>query len=198
MALATKRIKEVLCNCYVLIVEDDAPLASRIARLFEGFTITRPVVAHSMEQARKIVADSQDSFGLAIVDVMLPPTDEDFKEIQEHEKTLERVRKAIEEAGTHPSDDNVKRALFDARYERAQALRQIESLIDREGGIELVEEWHRSHQLVPILFLTAVAKDKIVRRGRLVAGECSDWVVKPVPSYLILEKCVNLLLKKRR
>jgi DNA-binding response OmpR family regulator len=197
MSLETKKIKEALCNCHILVVEDDAPLASRIVRLFTDFTVP-PEIAHSMEQARRIIADGQGNFGLAIMDVMLPPSDEDFKEIREHEKTLERVRKEVEEAGTHPVDDNAKRRLFDARYNRAQALRQIESLIDPEGGIKLVEEWRSSNQLFPILFLTAVGNDKMVKRGRSAAGEYSDWAVKPVPSILILEKCVNLLLKSQK
>jgi DNA-binding NtrC family response regulator len=197
MPLETKHIKDMLSGCRVLIVEDDASLASRVAALLKDYTCVEPVIAYSIQEANEAVAGNIEEFGLATVDILLPLTDEDFKEIQEHEKTLEHVRKAIEKASTHPTDEDTRRKLFDARYERSQALRRIESLIDREGGINLVAGWREHHKLFPVLFLTAIGNDAMVRQGFSAAKENADWVVKPVSSDLILEKCANLLLKRQ-
>jgi DNA-binding response OmpR family regulator len=200
MTLETKQIEGALRNCRVLIVEDDIHLAKNIAAIFKEHTGLEPEVAHCEEEARDIVANGQNIFCLAIIDVMLPKTRLALAEIAKHEKTLESIRETIEKAGTHPHNEATKLALSDARWKRSQALEQINALIDREGGIELVKEWRkessRQNDFFPILYLTAIGNDAAIQRGRLAAGECSEWIVKPVPSNVILEKCVNLLLKR--
>jgi DNA-binding response OmpR family regulator len=200
MKLTIEQIRRALSGCRILIVEDDRWLADRIAMLFAEYADTEPKVAESVEAARTVVPDVLESFDLAVIDVMLPKTSDDLKIIREHQETLDSLRREIAEIGAVPADKQAEIKLADARYRRSQALAEINNLIDTEGGIALVEAWRnvsKGHVLVlPVLYLAAVSKEATVRRG-LEAAKYSDWLIKPVPSELILEKGVSLLLGKR-
>jgi DNA-binding response OmpR family regulator len=194
MPLQTHRVENALRNCRILVVEDDAPLAKRIAALFKEYTNVEPIIAHSAQEASDIVAGAAGSFGLAIVDVMLPETVADYEDIQQYQEIINHARQKIEEAGPPPHDEDTETALRDARYERAQALKQTEDLIDSEGGIKLVAGWRRVSSNRPaILYLTAVGSDAVVKKGLSVAGQRATWIVKPMRSEQILEQCANLL-----
>jgi DNA-binding response OmpR family regulator len=191
-------IEHRLHNHHILIVEDDIHLAERIAELFKEETGLKPEVAYYMDQATYILSDS-DGFDLVVMDVMLPKTREDFEAIQELEKILEEARVVAEKYGSQPLTGVTNTELFDARYKRSQALRQIDDLIVREGGIALVEEWHNitatQNKFSAVLYLTAVGNPIFVQRGLSAAKEVSDWLIKPVSSDEILSRCVKLLQK---
>jgi DNA-binding response OmpR family regulator len=196
VTLTKEQVRDNLQGCCILIVEDSVDLAERIARLLKPYCGVDPVLVHSMEKAKDIVKSSTVRFSLAIVDIMLPITDDDFKQMREHEETLEEVRQVIRESVSR-SDDAANQDLIEARANRAAALRQINRLIDTRAGIELVAAWQpilaeQDHQL-PILYLTAVGNDSAVREGLSVAGEYADWAVKPVPARDIIDRCVRLV-----
>jgi DNA-binding response OmpR family regulator len=193
MSLEPQQALKILKNRLVLIVEDDRELAGRIASLIKEYTGLDPKVANSVEAARNSVDAARQDFGLVIMDVMLPPLENNLTLIERLEERLESLRKRIKEAAARPNDEDMKSNLFKARDERAHVLDQIDALIDAEKGFELVSKWRQTGHTFPILFLTAVGADDIVKQGKEAAGERSDWIVKPVSSELILEKCVDLL-----
>ncbi|MBZ0285046.1 MAG: response regulator [Anaerolineae bacterium] len=199
MSIELRQIKDSLNNCKVLIVEDDDLLAKRIKSLFEKYTHLEPTIARYMGAARAIVTKRGGDFDLVILDIMLPATRQDFGEIQGLEKRLKDLRMKLE-GDSASLDESAQAARRDARYERGEALKRIEELIDREGGIKLINEWLKyypdENQRFTVLFLTALGNNEVVTRGLHLAGQFSDWIVKPIPSDLILEKSANLIVKK--
>jgi DNA-binding response OmpR family regulator len=194
MLSETKEIKDVLRDCQILIVEDDNTLAKHLITLFKNYTGKNPSVAHYMDQASNIFTRTQGKFNLAIVDIMLPETQQDYTDIQYFETKLEELRIRIERAIELSDEENKKIALTNARFERAQALREMQNRIKREGGIELVEKWRSTSNLIfPILYLTSVGDEVCKKKGLSVKGGNLDWVIKPVHTDLILNKCFNLL-----
>lgn len=195
----TRFIKDALRNCQVLIVEDDIRLAENLAELFKEYTDKDAVIAYCMQTAHEQIL--QKEFNLAIVDVMLPGTEDDFQKICDYEKILAKIRRTIEKIDTLSDDDKDREKLMDARYKRAETLNQIDNLIRRDGGIELVKEWSRSDSSkirdIAILYLTAVGNNASIQRGLSAAKGHSDWLVKPVPSIKILEKAMELIQKKK-
>jgi response regulator of citrate/malate metabolism len=198
MSLDTQQAKNVLKNCRVLIAEDEDPLARRIARLIKDYSQFDPVITHYMEEARQIMANEKQGFDLVILDIMLPTSEEDVQDIQILKEKLQEklgvLSEAIALSNQQPENKDAKIAVSEARDAQALILKQIDRLIDREGGIQLVKEWRAANCTFPILFLTA-GSEAIVQRGLLAAGENSDAVVKPAPSEVIQEKCINLLQK---
>ncbi len=193
MSIDSQQVKETLNQRRVLIVEDDRELANRIASLIEGFTEAKPVVVHTMETARKKVRGAKDRFDLALLDIMLPRTEEHFGKIGVLEERLETLRIVIKGANSRQKDDSMWEALVDARDERAYVQRQIEELIVLDGGIQLADEWRDDGLQFPILFLTAIGAVETSQLGLKCAGNRSAWIVKPAPSDRILDECVALL-----
>ncbi|HVM72953.1 MAG TPA: hypothetical protein VMT91_14410, partial [Anaerolineales bacterium] len=175
----------ILKNRRTLIVEDDKGLSKRIAQLFQENTGIEPSIANFMQEATKILSESE-GFDLVIIDIMLPKTLEDFNIIQEYEKVLDETRAVIEKYGSQSFDPTENIQLFDARYRRSEALNQINKHILREGGIYLVDEWHRiaetQNKILAVLFLTAVGNPDAIKKGLTLIDGISDWVVKPVSS----------------
>lgn len=198
MQWTTTQIKEALGGRRILVVEDDEPLAQRIAKLFQEYTDREPEIARCMEDADKIIANNQELFSLLIIDVMLPKTHEDLEEIRNHEDTLNELRDQITTAGSRPLGDEARQQeLLALRHKRSRVLEQIDGLIEEEGGIKLVEKWRSDasayRQAFPVLYLTAVGNEASMQRGHDVKGDRVDWVVKPVPSETILQKSAVLL-----
>jgi DNA-binding response OmpR family regulator len=199
--LTKQEVKDSLQGCRILIVEDSVDLAERIANLLKPYCGVDPVLVHSMEKAKDTMRSGSVQYSLAIVDIMLPRTEGDFKQMRDHEKILEEVRKTIRESVSQ-GDQGAKQDLIEARANRAAALRQISHLIDTRAGIALVDAWQpilaeQGHRL-PILYLTAVGNDRAVREGLAVAGEHADWAVKPVTARDILDRCAMLVRRAGR
>jgi DNA-binding response OmpR family regulator len=195
MTAETDASYEELRDCRVLVVEDDDTLARRIADRLHAYTGVKPRVAHSVRQAHRIVADAQGGFELAVVDVMLPQTEVAWKRVRALEQRLDEAARAIREVGPLPSDEAAKIRLADARYDRARALPAITDSIDRRAGIGMVKEWRdKGTLLCPVLYLTAVGNDLAIKDGLDAGGaNRSDWLVKPAPTNVILEKCSLLI-----
>jgi DNA-binding response OmpR family regulator len=193
MPLDKQQIQEALANRRVLIVEDNGPLSGRLASLIQEYTHQPPVIAHSVEWANKSVKESQPSFELAIVDVMLPLTQENFLEIEKFEVRVSEIQIVIDDAILRPDDETSKNVLSTARANRAYLIKQIDIMIDQDAGIDMAEKWRKSAPHFPILFLTAVGSSEKKQRGLNIEGGLSDWMVKFAPSELILEKCFTLL-----
>jgi DNA-binding response OmpR family regulator len=188
--------KEILKNIQILIIEDDLYLSTQLSNLFSNVCVNKPILAHSIEQGRYEYKSMRDVNRLVIMDLMLPDTEKTYKDIQKLEMELDSIRKTIEQSGTQPLGINGKNKIYDARFKRAKILREIQSLIIREGGIVLAKEIRLVDNRTPILFLTAVGADEIVEKGTSIAGELSEWLVKPVPSKKIFEKAISLILKR--
>jgi CheY-like chemotaxis protein len=186
----------VLFGKHVLIVEDDNKLAEKISQLFRELTKNEPVVVHCIEDAKGEIAKSGNRFDLAVVDIMLPQSREDFRDIQKHEKKLADARATVDRIGEEPNDSE-QRELLEARLQRQEALRRIFDLIDREGGISLIRECRDSQSECPfnaaVLYLTAVGNEPARQRGAEAADNRCEWLVKPVPSELIVRKSIALL-----
>ncbi len=188
----SKQARSTLLNRKVLIVEDDASLAEKIAQLLNTFTGIMPTISHSVQQALDDEAKSQCIFDLAIVDVMLPEDESAYSLICNHDKRLHEIHSIIDET-THLGSDIARERLFKARYERSQILAYIDHLINPLGGIELVIQWRKGNKHFPILYLTAVSDDTVRNTGQSIPGDHSQWLVKPVSSDEIIAKCCLLL-----
>jgi FixJ family two-component response regulator len=193
MKTELQQLSDVLGNLQVLIVEDDVKLATQLAGLIKEFAHREPVLVHTMEAARKMVAEEKERFGLLIMDVMLPESNQDFDDIGKFKKKLIILRKKIKEASTRPADQLSQEILENARRDRAHIQRRIEELIQDAGGIHLVEEWHKAGIQFPILFLTAVGAQEMIDWGKAAAGKYCEWITKPAPDEEILAKCKMLL-----
>jgi DNA-binding response OmpR family regulator len=193
--------EEALRGRAILIVEDDKRLAERIARLFESQTGVDPFVVRTIEGALHRLSDKNPRFDLAIIDVMLPMTEADLKTIEVLEETLRQTRDEIAAfAFSSPADETARTRFLDAESKRSQALKQIDYLIDSEGGVSLIKRWlarypDRNWDL-PTLFLSAVSQTADLQ-ARLSESQVDyHWLVKPVPSELILARCVDLLQRR--
>jgi DNA-binding response OmpR family regulator len=194
MMFDESKIVEVLSKCSVLILEDDIELCDRIKNLLGKYTQKIPLVAHSVEQAKSITLSNDEKFDLVILDIMLPETIEQNEEIYTLEESLKKIHKSVRNLKKQSSED-AKNSLFTLRYERSIIIKQIEDLINVSAGISLVELWRQNNLHFPILFLTAVGDDGTIEKASSIAGENSDWIIKPSTSENILYKCVELLLK---
>ncbi len=180
----------------VLIVEDDEELAARMRGLVEERTKVPPVVVHSMQEANEAMRGSRDeSFGLVIMDVMLPETEKDFANIQSQMRIIDEARSTIRRLGPNPNDSTSQTALAKARHKRAAALSVIDELIVKDGGIRLVEKWFAksANASLAVLYLTAVGNEAETRRGIDLAPHRSAWLTKPTSSEEILRKMTELL-----
>ena len=181
----------------ILVVEDDATLAKRIAELFKDFTCEDAVVLHSMDAAKTAVQENNAPFHLVVMDVMLPANERNYKAICEHEKKLDELTQRIMQINSAPATSEENFELTEARQRRAQVLSAIQKLIVKNGGIQLVNIWRTNGpenlRLVPILFLTAIGNEKDVADGLKAAGGIGSWLVKPVASEEIIERSIRLL-----
>lgn len=188
---------DILKGCTILIVEDDKKLSKRIAQIFLEHTETAPIIVDNQSDAQKCIIASHNQIALAVMDIMLPVTIQSVRQIRKLEKTIEQAKATINKQGNIKGIDNLHPELSDARIIRSQALKQINQLIDLEGGINLLErlriQLNGSGICFPILFLTSIGNDQLIRRGTVLTGDKSDWIIKPAPSELILEKSLNLI-----
>jgi DNA-binding response OmpR family regulator len=193
MAIDENRVKSALDKYRILIVEDDRELAENLFFLIKLVIFKQePVVVHTMEAAVREVANEAVGFGLVILDVMLPETEEHLKKIEQFQMMLDELRNLIKSL-KYKTDELSQSEIEAARDKRARCQRQIDDLVVQVGGIQLVEEWRKNKRDFPVLFLTAVGDKDIVERGRRIAGDDSDWITKPSTNELILEKCANLI-----
>lgn len=195
MQFTKKQIKNILQGSSILIVEDNVDLAKRIANLLEPYCGVEPFLAHSVEKAEEVIESGSIKFSLAIVDVMLPKTEEKYMEIQEHVETLEQIRNEIHNSTTQSDYENSK--VIEARAKRITVLDLINDLIEKRAGIELVKSWQpileKQNRSFPVLYLTAVGDPASDHEGLVIAGEHSLWTVKPAIAQEILEKCAILI-----
>jgi DNA-binding response OmpR family regulator len=182
----------IMSDRMILIVEDDTLLAKSIAQLLSAFTITSPIISHSVQQALDEVAKPECTFDLAIVDIMLPEDEAAYALICDREKRLQEIGSIIDETA-HLAPEITREKLFKARYERSQILAYISHLINPNGGIELVTQWREGNKHFPILYLTAVSNETVVKTALSLPGGHFQWLVKPVSSDEIIEKCCSLL-----
>jgi DNA-binding response OmpR family regulator len=194
MTIDEKQLKKNLGNCHILIVEDDKELAAYLVELAGSFTKLSPITANTMETARSEA--EKHPFDLAILDVMLPKTQKELDEIELFQSRLEELGELIRSARGRSKDERTQNMVEAARDERARLQKRIDGLLVHDGGIQLVEAWHKQGKDFPILFLTAVGSKEDAERGLQVASQHSDWIIKPSSSEEILEKCVTLMETK--
>lgn len=197
MTYTETQINEILSNCYVLILEDDKELSDRIKNLIGKYTQDSPIIAHSVEEARKIVSKFNRKIDLVILDIMLPEVNSQYIKILELEESLKKINETINNVINEDSEE-AKKILFTSRYERSLVIQDFEELINNSAGVNLVDEWRKDKQQFPILFLTAVGDNGTVENALSIAGENSSWIIKPSNSQLILKKCIDLLIKWKK
>jgi CheY-like chemotaxis protein len=185
----------------ILAVEDDTELAAAIAVRLERVTGQTVSVAHSMEIALQRI-DHEPRPDLAVIDLMLPETEADLSEIACLEKKARSYDQEIIRLEKKENDPEAMEKLKGIRYERAMALKTINSLVNSEGGIEMIRRWEKSHPNlrwpIPTIFLTAIGGDVERRQGQQVAGIHSRWLVKGQPTETLFEMCAELLLEPKQ
>lgn len=194
----SNEIEAVLRGRRVLIVEDDVGLAGRIARLFKEHAGTDPAECRSIKGALDCLAEETAGFDLAVIDAMLPRTEEALADIQDLRETVRKTTGILAESEfSEPEDDAKREKYLDAQLRRSQALKRMYELIDEHGGITLIERWVEQHEgrpwTLPTLFLTAVSLTGGLHDRLARCGVRYDWLVKPVSSEQILSKCAALL-----
>ena len=197
MEYSDEQVVAALTEKEVLIVEDNTSLAEKMERVFSQFPGSDVAVTHSMESARGAM-DQEGPFGLVVLDVMLPATEDDYERNLEYEEIMKKAKNTIRRIGTSPTNRTDRERLQDARFDRARAREAIEKLINDEGGITLAAEWRQSDdagkQNMPILFLTAIGNEDTSERGLEKAKRRASWLLKPVSSKGILREAVELIL----
>lgn len=183
----------------VLILEDDQELAELLKELFEneGANVK---CKECREEAQRELSQQGIEYDLIVLDIMLPNMVKQIKRIRELDKELEKVRRVLRQEDELQEDDTGLMMQLESAYDKRSAiLVEREALIDREGGIGLLEELTKSgkdtQQLPPILVLTAVGKKDVVKAGLDQLGGCGDWIVKPVEPEYIIDKSVQLIQK---
>jgi CheY-like chemotaxis protein len=193
-----KEFASTLHGKCILAVEDDIELAAAIASRLEQVTGQTVDVAHSMETALKRI-DHESQPDLAIIDLMLPETETDLADISCLEKKARSYDQEIMRLEKKENDPEAMEILKGVRYERAMALKEVNRLVNAEGGIEMIRRWERSHPdlkwPIPTIFLTAISGDAERRQGQQVAGARSRWLVKGQPTETLLEICKELLIE---
>lgn len=186
---------EILKGKNILIVEDEDFIADKIKKLLEGYTETTILLANCIESALKKI-QGHSIFDIILVDVMIPETKSNVEKVKEYEKRLDGLRKDFEHLNSLDKTTEVQNSLYKKRIERSEVLKGIESLIDEEGGIHLIERIKAENKdKIPksCIFLSAIGNETKIKSGLNVAGENSKWLIKPIPNAIILETCCNVL-----
>ena len=198
--------KRALTGKVICLVEDDDQLLEQLTHEFIEKGATNVEKVQTVEEGRYLLEDGGTRFDLIVVDVMLPRTREDYNKIQQWKEELKAYRDTIiqnEEEG--PDNDDFKRRLELARERRPLIINNINDLIDKEGGLNMIVDWnnhieqenikiHDSAKKLkrpPVLYLTALGDEKTMDRGKRIAGPNSYWLVKPV----FIERIVNEAIK---
>jgi DNA-binding response OmpR family regulator len=197
--MSLDNVEKVMRGKRILIIEDDDFLARKLAELLKQFTLEETIIAHSVEAAKNLLEGKTVDFDLAVVDVMLPDTEQDYKEIQEFREKMEQLAyeiKKIEQASDH---SGARERLSQARYQRSLFHERIFDRVKEEGGIELVQTWveNRSkttNKLFPVLFLSALGNQNVISKVERIEGLLEKWIVKPVEEGVLLTECSNLLI----
>jgi DNA-binding response OmpR family regulator len=202
MSMEEKDIVCALAGKRILVVEDDRYLSQHIAELLERYTGNIVVRLNSVQGAQVAVKNESSSIALAIVDVMLPNTEKDYETICALEKQLESIRTKLAQIDPQPKTDNDMQRLADARMDRRHILSVIHGLTNKMAGIELVEMW-RAHgpecvRNAAIVFLAALGSPDVVTAGLKAAQGGAEWLVKPVSSDALIERCVRIVRQMER
>ena len=190
----------------ICIIEDDDQLLEQLTHEFIKNGAGEVKKARIVDEALNILKTSGHNIDLIVCDIMLPRTWEDYKRIQQWKEELKAYRDIIiqnEEEG--PDNNDFERRLELARERRPLIINQINDLIDKEGGLNIIQQWNKlieqkndkindptkKFTSPPVLYLTAVGDEKNMDRGKRVAGPNSYWLVKPV----FVERIVNEAIK---
>lgn len=204
---------EVLKGKRVVIVEDDAELATRLKAELEQYgMIVEGHIAWIRGEGGAIecLRVKGPKVDLLILDVMLPATEENYKQLIAIEKELKDLRGTfVRASSSQPQTEDFNQKLQEARNRRKDLLAKSRELIEKEGGVDLVEEVLRVDPplpLPPVVFLTAVGHEQIIVRAQTVIQEQSKvrketirslWLVKPQTIGAILDAAVDLIGKPK-
>lgn len=199
--LPEEEVRKILEGKAVLIIEDDVGLSKRLKQefnLYGGVVDIRHYIDSGIEELRR----NGLHYNLVIIDVMLPQTESEFNQIQECRKEVENYDQVlIREDEVDPTNEKFKKELEDARRKREFLLKQMSSLINNHGGIEMIQNWiigglaeGERHNRPAILYLTAVGNEESCNEGRKAAEDKNvEWLVKPVTSHKLMNTAAELL-----
>jgi len=175
-----------LSGCRLLIAEDDLSLAKRLADCFRNHGAEEVHTAGCINEVIRELSDVSVEYDLLILDMVLPETEAERTQYEMLNVELSSIREMLQSHERDSGNIQDERAPDgELLLRRSDALAEMQSLLNREGGFLVLERWGRNASsgamLPPVLFLTAVGKPEAVDKGReLTAGRC-EWLLKPVP-----------------
>jgi DNA-binding response OmpR family regulator len=201
VANAKNETEKTLEGKIILVIEDDKLLKTGLQEAFEGQGCSKIVLKECIENAFKEISKQGKDYDLIMLDIMLPETEKQLNRLRELEQELDEVRGVLRQEDEMDPDNNSLRDEIEKAYnKRATILREKDTLVNRRGGIELLEKLNDKGLLgnqLPILVLTAVGNKEDVYDGMKLLSESGDWLVKPVNVQTLINKAQELINKKK-
>jgi DNA-binding response OmpR family regulator len=193
MPYSDQELCRIIYGKNITIVEDDENLRRHLVSIFSEYSNKSITEYFSIETAMREIIRDAAKIDLLILDVMLPKNDNDHHDLQEIIEEIHSTQKEIRKILSEQSSEENEEAIARLRYDRVGYKNGIESLIDMNGGISLATDLRDNGFMKPIMILSALSRMDVQEKVIEQLGKNSDWVVKPVTSSLLLQKCVNLL-----
>lgn len=198
--LKEEEISERLTGKSILIIEDDESLSKRLVNVFKRFGVVVDI-RYCVDSGLEVLKRNGLNYDLIVVDVMLPRTEDEFRQIQRcRSEEKECIKVLMQEDEDDLDDEELAKKLEDTRKQRASLLKRIVSLITDRGGIEMVDKWlselmdKEKKRRPAIFYLTAVGNEDMNSEGKRVVGdERVEWIVKPVTGTKIIQTAAHLL-----
>ncbi|MCY2928699.1 MAG: hypothetical protein NTV86_04240 [Planctomycetota bacterium] len=185
----------------VLLVEDDAELAERIAEILNGCGVV-VVSAHSVETAIRKYRTVEAEYSLLIIDCILPETETDLEAMRQLEAELHTELQVIRSLQhvMNPTLTDLN-TLTHARNRRAAIRNRIAERVARDGGLLLAralktaEAGPDAADCPPFLFFSALGSDDLRRNAEKEFPGCR-WLVKTGLEDVLLGHIRELLMPK--
>jgi len=192
------KLKEKLAGRNIIIIEDDESLPKRLIKEFKrcGAKVT---VKTTVDSGLAELNEHGSDYDLAIVDAMLPQSENAYSEIKKLKDGLREIQTTIEnnDAGADAGDKKAEEEIAHAQEKRRRISAEIELLICKDGGIQMVKEWVKwlaGEDRCPILYFTALGDADLKTEGFEAAGNSHvEWLTKPVTVDNILNKAGELI-----
>ena len=173
----------------ILVVEDNVDLAIEWKELLEKRIEDSSVdIAHTKEKAEELIRSCH--YDLAILDIWLPSTEEEFIEVDsiidnlvEAEAKLQQLEERMRD-GEDTFMDEMK-----LKSKQSELERKRDEILLVMNGLEIAKHILHNQINTPFIFLTAIGDDQQVREIQKDFTHEVKWLVKPCESSRIIDCC---------
>lgn len=191
------KFKEKLTGRNIIIVEDDDSLYKRLTRELNRYGVAKVTVEHTVDSGLTELKEHGLDYDLAIVDVKLPQSESDYYKIEQLKGELREIQMMVENNDAGARDKKAEKEIAHAQEKRRHIIAEIELLICKDGGIQMVRQWVEgagSKNRCPILYFTALGDTEFKTEGFKAAGNSNvEWLTKPVTVENILNTAGELI-----